>query len=643
MKFVSFSSEHKFYGVTPHIKTMFQLLNKKPKKFAKAWEEKKPADLGIKEKMLYALAGKIQSARIARPGEILISATEKNRIRENFYHKYFNLVGSKATAQNLIKEQTKTQDKRKEKNMTLPFNLKRATLAWAGAAVVVVTLALGIYFTRGPAGTGEIFSGALAAHLSVADGQVEIWNGSDWQEVAVGTTLSSQSQLRTGENSKAVLEFDEGSALRLDENTHVILEKINNKNISVAQVVGETYSRVNKTSGLTYKVKSGDAETTALGTAFGVATEKSNWVKKGEKKVIVKVVESKVKVKIVKNDETLEKEVSEGEELIVDMTKPIEDTAKKIPLLKEETAQDGFYVWNRKEDNEKSYPLGVLSDVTAPELNISEPLDGITTELVRVAVRGKTEVGARIFVNGTETKNENGSFEKIIDLKVGANTVEVKAKDDSGNVIIKKTTVTRKGEAVQAAPLYLKGWADTDGIHLSWSLSGVTAPKGFKLVKSLDAYPTYPGDSAVYLNSDVKSYLWQIKDGKTWHFRVCVYEGGACGTYSNDLKIVAKSTSAASGEIYGKLSLTGWIKTGKIVALSWALSGNAPYGYKLVKSTEPNPVYPGNEYVYLSSPDLKGSYAWDVKEAGTYHFRVCAYNGNGGCVFYSNDYSITVQ
>lgn len=622
---------------------MFQFLNRKSKKLITAWEEKKPAELNAEEKMLYALAGKIQNARLVRPGEIFVSETEKNRIKESFYHKYFDLVGSKATAQNLIKEQARTQDGRKEKLMTLPFNLKRVTIAWAGAAVVVVALTLGIYFTRGPAGTDGIFSGALAAHLSIADGQVEIWNGNDWQEVAVGATLSGQSQLRTGENSKAVLEFDEGSALRLDENTHVILEEVNNKNISVAQVIGETYSRVNKTSGLTYKVKSGDAETTALGTAFGVATEKSNWVKKGEKKVIVKVMESKVKVKIVKNDETLEKEVSEGEELIVDMTKPIEDTAKKVPLSKEETAQDGFYAWNRQEDSKKSYPLGILSDATAPEINISEPLDGIATELVRVAVRGTTETGAKVFVNGTLAENKDGSFEKIIDLKVGANTVEVKAKDDSGNTATKKIIVTRKGETVQVSPLYLKGWADSDGVHLSWSLSGIAAPKGFKLVKSLTAYPTYPGNSAIYLNPDVRSYLWQINDGKTWHFRVCVYEGGACGTYSNDLKITAKSSSATNNEIYGTLSLTGWIKTGKIVALSWALSGNSPYGYKLVKSTEPNPVYPGNEYVYLSSPDLKGSYAWDMKEAGTYHFRVCAYNGGGGCVFYSNDYSITVQ
>jgi len=392
---------------------------------------------------------------------------------------------------------------------------------------------------------------------------------------------------------------------------------------------------------LIYQVKTENTETTALGTAFGVASEKSNWVKKGEKKVIIKVVESKVKVKIIKGEETLEKEVSEGEELIVDMTKPIENTAKKVPLPKEETVQDGFYAWNREKDAEKSYPLGVLSDMTPPEIKIKEPLDGIETELARVAVRGTTEAGARVWVDGAEAENKDGNFEKVVDLKIGANSIEIKAKDDSGNATTKKITVIRKS-AVPATGLYLNGYADTDGIHLSWSVNGLDIPNGFKLVKSLEAYPTYPGDSAVWIDGTKRSYLWKILDGKTYYFRICIYQDGSCKTYSNNLKIAAKSSSSQTGEVNGTLSLKGKLLDGRKVNLYWTLSGSAPYGFKLVKSLEPNPVYPGNDYVYLSSPDVR-SYVWDMSFPGTYHFRVCAYNGNGACVFYSNDISISVK
>lgn len=619
---------------------MFNFLRKKPAKLLKAWDGKNSDTLDGREKILYNLANSLRESRVAMPAGPGISPDAKERIREKFYLKYFNLIGSREPSKLLLHEEDARQaEPAKEKTMTIQPKMKMI-LGYAGVAAIVLALALGYYLTRGQNGD---YNGAIAAHLSVADGQVEKWNGSDWSAVAAGETFTAESQLRTGENSKAVLEFDEGSALRLDENTHVIMEKTSNKEISVLQVAGETYSRVNKTSGLTYVVKSGETETTAMGTAFGVATATSNWVKEGEKKVIVKVVESKVKVKIMKGEETLEKEVSEGEELIVDPEKPIEDSAQKLPLPKEETAKDGFFSWNREEDSKESYPLGILDDITGPEINIAEPLDGIKTDLNRVAVKGTTEAGAKIWVNGTETENNDGAFEKIIDLKTGDNSVEVKAKDESGNSTTKTIVVTRKG-AVQTSPLYLKGYAATDGIHLSWSLSGITAPKGFKLVKSLNAYPSYPNDAAVYLDPQTKNYTWQIDDGKTWHFRVCVYTGSGCGSYSNDVKITAKSSGQiGKGEVYGTLALTGWVKTGTSVYLSWALSGNAPYGYKLIKSTVANPSYPGDEAVYISSPDLKGGYAWDVKTPGTYHFRVCAYNGGGGCVFYSNDYSITVQ
>ncbi len=544
------------------------------------------------------------------------------------------------SAQNLITQKADQWEPGKEFYMPTQSKLKMA-LAYVAVGVVVLAVVLGYYFARPEINPKKPSQVAMAAHLAIAEGQVETWDGANWQTAAVGNTLAGESQIRTGENSKAVLEFDEGSALRLDENSHVILQEVNRQKITVLQVVGETYSRVNKTSGLTYVVKSENTETTALGTAFGIAGEKSNWLKRGEKKVIVKVVESKVKVKITKNEEILEKEVSEGEELIVDMTKPIEDTAKKLPLNKEETAKDGFYAWNREEDNKKSYPMGVLSDVTPPEIKITEPLDGIKTELTRVAIKGQTEAGVKVWVNGAETENRDGNFKRIIDLKIGDNVIEVKAKDDSGNVATKKITITRKDKAVQTLPLYLKGWAGTDGVHLSWSLSGVTAPNGFKLVKSLEAYPTYPDDSAIWIDSQTRNYLLKITDGKTYHFRICVYGNGGCSTYSNNLQITTK-TASENQEIYGTLSLNATYMGNYKVKLAWSLKGNAPYGFKLVKSLEPNPVYPGNDYVYLSDPAVR-SYVWEMAYPGTYHFRVCAYNGNGACVFYSNDMSLPIQ
>jgi hypothetical protein len=64
-------------------------------------------------------------------------------------------------------------------------------------------------------------------------------------------------------------------------------------------------------------------------------------------------------------------------------------------------------------------------------------------------------------------------------------------------------------------------------------------------------------------------------------------------------------------------------------------------GFKIVKSTAPNPVYPGNDYHYLSDQNVRSD-NWTDLSAGTYHFRVCEYLG-GSCGIYSNDLSLIVQ
>jgi hypothetical protein len=76
------------------------------------------------------------------------------------------------------------------------------------------------------------------------------------------------------------------------------------------------------------------------------------------------------------------------------------------------------------------------------------------------------------------------------------------------------------------------------------------------------------------------------------------------------------------------------------VSLNWSKAGvDVSNGFKLVKSTSKNPVYPGDSYVYLGAEAR--SYAWKITDGKTYHFRVCQYTG-GGCGLYSNDVSATV-
>jgi len=188
----------------------------------------------------------------------------------------------------------------------------------------------------------------------------------------------------------------------------------------------------------------------------------------------------------------------------------------------------------------------------------------------------------------------------------------------------------------------LTATADGNNVNLNWSLN-FTSPKGFKIVKSTESNPVYPGNDYHYLSApETRSDKWKsLSSGKTYHFRVCEYLGGACGTYSNDVAVTIEGPVIDNSN--GTITLSGYYdqSLGK-VRLEWALGSlYSEKGFKVVNSTQPYPVYPGNDYHYLSSPETRSD-KWVGLEPGAYHFRVCEYLG-GACGIYSNDLTINVQ
>ncbi|MDD5726680.1 MAG: fibronectin type III domain-containing protein [Patescibacteria group bacterium] len=79
-------------------------------------------------------------------------------------------------------------------------------------------------------------------------------------------------------------------------------------------------------------------------------------------------------------------------------------------------------------------------------------------------------------------------------------------------------------------------------VSLTWGLTDMTSPKGFKVVMSENPNPVYPGNDYHYLAdpNQVSDNWTGLKPGTTYHFRVCEYLGGYCGTYSNDATVIAK-------------------------------------------------------------------------------------------------------
>ncbi|MBP9761569.1 hypothetical protein KBD11_00670, partial [Candidatus Saccharibacteria bacterium] len=188
--------------------------------------------------------------------------------------------------------------------------------------------------------------------------------------------------------------------------------------------------------------------------------------------------------------------------------------------------------------------------------------------------------------------------------------------------------------AGEAPGIRLSGTSTDKGAKLSWSLTGLTASQGFKIVRdSKDLTPSFGENSSLYISSaSARSETWHDDTGGTYYYRVCIYREGTCSNYSNAVQVTSPKTvkeQIVSGGI--TLTLSGQI-------LSWNLStGTAPHGFKVVLSTSPGPTYPENSLLYIASGDR--SVALPNKEPGTYYVRLCKYtNGTQelGCVDYSN-------
>ncbi|MEN8252327.1 MAG: hypothetical protein ABFQ53_02000, partial [Patescibacteria group bacterium] len=209
--------------------------------------------------------------------------------------------------------------------------------------------------------------------------------------------------------------------------------------------------------------------------------------------------------------------------------------------------------------------------------------------------------------------------------------------DVKKDVSVKEEKVYIKGE------IKLSGEESSSGVRLHWDVSGVDTSHGFKIVKSTEKYPVYPGNEYQYLSDPhVRDHKWKIDTGEGYHFRVCVYLGnGKCGLYSNDIYVETPSDDEKSDDYAGDVTLSAEAQ-GDDVKLKWDISGgDAPKGFKIVKSKEKNPVYPGNDYKYISDENVR-KYEWkDLKEGKTYYFRVCIYEG-GKCGEYSNNVKVSL-
>lgn len=96
----------------------------------------------------------------------------------------------------------------------------------------------------------------------------------------------------------------------------------------------------------------------------------------------------------------------------------------------------------------------------------------------------------------------------------------------------------------------------------------------------------------------------------------------------------------------GRNALTGiklsGSRSGLGVTLNWATDGDSQFGYYVVWSTSPTPVYPGRTgdfFHVITVGDKKTDMVLELVSTFIYYFRVCS-NLGGKCGIYSNEVSL---
>lgn len=431
------------------------------------------------------------------------------------------------------------------KNMSPTQTFLKRFMLLGGAVIVAATIfVVGSLFI-----SEKIINKNLGLEIAFAEGTVEYQRDGKWTTANLDTKLQQGDVIRVAQNSKAIVNLDDGSAIRLNSDSEIILTSLDPRNIVVTNTRGEIYARVSKSETREFIVSANGVSYKAMGTAYRV-TENSS--KKG-----VEVFANKVNV----IDQGKEIVVDEGKKYyLVDTKAP---TTEKIvqPIVKEEDLKnDTFVDWNKTVDeSSKEYKedLGIFADTTAPELTVTEPQNNSKTTNWTAKISGKTEKEAYVWINGVKVENNEGQFSKEFDLKLGTNNFVVKALDKAGNMAKVELTVTRESPPPPVTPAPTKPPTNactgfklciksTGATSVAWTVSNLDTPNGFKVVWSKNSGPTYPtrsGDKYHYdSNESARNFsgLSAFKGEGYYYVRVCRYTGGGCDNYSNQIKVYLK-------------------------------------------------------------------------------------------------------
>lgn len=156
--------------------------------------------------------------------------------------------------------------------------------------------------------------------------------------------------------------------------------------------------------------------------------------------------------------------------------------------------------------NERTEIIDITLDTNAPYLSVTEPHDGLVTNIPSIVVSGDAEIGSSLRINGVPSSmNPDGSFSEIVSLSIGDNAVTVDATDLAGNMAIVPLNV--RFDPFPPALQVLSPQNDSIVGVPTVTVSGTTEPGATLSVNGILALVSVAGDFSIDIS---------LSEGANW-------------------------------------------------------------------------------------------------------------------------------
>ncbi len=128
----------------------------------------------------------------------------------------------------------------------------------------------------------------------------------------------------------------------------------------------------------------------------------------------------------------------------------------------------------------------------------------------------------------------------LIQTKPAENSAQTSSSTATATTTEKMEVTTSSMKAVDSLELSGKALGNKM-VQFNWKLpDGVTDPAAFHLVRGQNENPTQPPAYWFMQPGKSRAAVWVKLPSGEQHFRICVWEAGKCGVYSNDVVVDVK-------------------------------------------------------------------------------------------------------